>query len=272
MITMISLRLQSQGGHFGGETYPIDRDRDSAKATESAIERAAIEYLDEYRRSVSVAVGDKPSRAKLVKAKKARESFKKRFQALLISQAQDAAKEGLYRALGISKAISDADFEKMFTLANEHSIEWATQYAGELIKEVEGYTHDEIERIIKDAVAKSESLGWSTDDLRRSIMDSLDESGIFDEERANMIARTETAYADTMGSIFGWQESGVVSHMEWSTSASDSCDDCRELDGFTSPIDGDMTEWTMDGSVIDADAPPLHPNCRCSLLPVAIDE
>ena len=56
-----------------------------------------------------------------------------------------------------------------------------------------------------------------------------------------------------------WQEiTGLVAEKEWLT-APECCDICDEMNGKTAPLDEDF-----EGGV----SLPLHPNCRCTVLPV----
>ena len=87
------------------------------------------------------------------------------------------------------------------------------------------------------------------------------ESAAFSAERAQTIARSETAVARIQGNIAGWVESGVVGGMEFVASP-DCCEDCQDEDGTIVPL---------------ADAPDgndtlLHPNCRCNWVAVQIDD
>jgi len=114
-------------------------------------------------------------------------------------------------------------------------------------------TRDEIQALTTEAVSE----GWATDRLAAALRDAA----AFSRDRAQTVARTEVAMADTQGSIEGWRASGQVSAKEWLT-APDCCDECLDLDGEVVGID----EQFEDGD------PPLHPNCRCCLLPVLSDD
>jgi len=100
--------------------------------------------------------------------------------------------------------------------------------------------------------------GWSTQDMANAILDDY----AFSEKRAEVIARTEIARADIAGSVEGWKSSGLVSKKEWLT-ADECCDECQDMNGKTAPVDG-----TFEGG---KDCP-LHPQCRCDVLPVIDDE
>jgi len=98
-----------------------------------------------------------------------------------------------------------------------------------------------------------------------------------------MIARTETIRASARGSQALYQ-SWDVKAKQWHTVADDRrCPWCAEMDGTIIPIGGTFFEKDTDFTVPSAatgnpvtmkltyeavQGPPLHPNCRCQILPV----
>ena len=104
-------------------------------------------------------------------------------------------------------------------------------YAGEI-------THDEVPQAIKDA-------------------------GIFDDARAEMIARTEISMANAHGSLNSYHSArklGVKVMKAWEPDP-EACPICEE-NGDAGAIDLDDTFPSGD------DAPTAHPNCECVLVPV----
>ena len=174
------------------------------------------------------------------------------------------------------KAGSDAAFAQldideagMFEVANETGIAYARQRAAELVGKrwtedgelVDNpraeYAIDETTREqLRSTVTQALEGGWSNDRLADAIADSY----TFSDERAEVVARTETAFADVQGNLTAWKASGEVAGKQWIT-APDCCDDCLELDGVEVGIDED---FPGDGE----DGPPLHPNCRCDVVAV----
>jgi len=156
--------------------------------------------------------------------------------------ARDAAKLGLEQV--------DAAVEKLLEQADARAIEWADKRAGELITQVADTTRDRV----RELVSSAEEEGWSNDRLATEIEDD----SVFSEARAETVARTETAMADVQGNLIGWQEAGVVAQKEWKVAQDGECDDCQAMDGQTVDIDESF----------EGGDPPLHPNCRCDVLPV----
>lgn len=160
--------------------------------------------------------------------------------------ARDGARAGLEQ-VGVSP------LDAMLSQANARAGDWAQAHAAELVKGLDETTRSAVNDLVQQALEE----GWSNDQLA----DALSSDGAFDDARAEMIARTETAAADVQGNLIGWQESGVVAGKEWKTGAG-CCDECDELNGEVVPLD----EEFPDGD------PPLHPNCRCDVLPVLSEE
>jgi len=144
---------------------------------------------------------------------------------------------------------------EMLKLANEKAIEWAQKNAAEKITDIEQTTRSDI----RDLVTEAMENGWSNDDLANK----LEDSWAFSPERAEMIARTETAFADLKGNIELSKAAGVE-RVQWLASDG-ACDDCEELNGEDAPVDGEF----KDGTPADE---PAHPNCRCDRIAILPDQ
>ncbi len=99
--------------------------------------------------------------------------------------------------------------------------------------------------------------------------------------RADTIARTETMTAANYGQVDAWgamQDAGYLPpdfQMEWLVTDDDRlCDDCAPMDGQQVGV-GSQFEQTEKGVLPsdrepyngpEVDAPPLHENCRCTLV------
>ena len=119
--------------------------------------------------------------------------------------------------------------------------------------------------------------GLTPSDIARSLLDSgMDLS----EERASMLARTGSIWAYNEGAVERYVADGVEV-VEWLTADDDlTCPFCAEMNGkrvetqesFFS--NGDALQAggeTLKFGRFDVKHPPLHPNCRCTLIPV-VDE
>ena len=79
------------------------------------------------------------------------------------------------------------------------------------------------------------------------------------QDRAELIARTESAIADVAGNMISYRESGVVEKKGWLV-GEDSCDECQ---ANADEGDIDLDEAFSDGS----DCAPAHPRCTCDIVP-----
>jgi SPP1 gp7 family putative phage head morphogenesis protein len=140
--------------------------------------------------------------------------------------------------------------DAILSQANERAIAWAENRAAELVTQIDETTRDGI----RDLTVRSLEEGWST----QEISDRLDAAWEFGGERSDMIARTEVAFADIQGNLAGYRESGVVEGREWVIAQDEYCEDCESMSGMVVPIGGDFPGGD----------PPLHPNCRCDILPI----
>lgn len=166
-------------------------------------------------------------------------------QPLLERIVRDGAKAG-FGQVGIVD-----DVERMLTLTNTFAITYAQERAGELITQISESTR----RMIRDDIVRALEAGDSNDVLATVLRRGY----AFSADRAEMIARTETAYADVEGNLEAYRQSGVVEAKKWITGAG-CCDLCDELNGTIVPLAGAFPGGRP--------GPPLHPNCRCDIVPV----
>lgn len=143
-------------------------------------------------------------------------------------------------------------FKMSFDASNTRAAAWARDHAAELATGVS----DTTEQIIRDAIARTQDEG----DLSEQYDEIL--AAIGDEDRASLIARTESMTAANEGNRQGWDQAvdaGLLTGDEqrvW-IATSDACPECDALDEEETGLDG---SYPGDGE----DGPPLHPNCRCT--------
>ena len=177
-------------------------------------------------------------------------------------------KDGVYQAL-LQVGLSEENFTGQM---NEKALKYAKDRAAELVGKrrlpdgtiidnpnrkwaIEDSTRD----MLRGDVSKAIEEGWST----KQLQDQLWENYAFSDERAEMIARTEIAFADSRGNQIAYKESGLVSGKEWILAPNhadeDECDDAAAA-GIV-PIDQPFPG-------VDVGEPPAHPHCLCDCLPV----
>lgn len=195
-------------------------------------------------------------------------------------------------AVGVSKGRLEGAFTPLVIALMKESAKFALDLAGDedteleiteainqdIIKRVNRFadsandvTIKAIEKTITEGVKNSESIKELRDRIKGVYKEASD-------TRALMIARTETINASNQGALEAYRQSPIVTGKEWSVEAN-ACGFCASMKG---KILGLEEHFLAEGDVIDLgekvgkltagfgniDTPPLHPNCRCSLLPV----
>ena len=170
-------------------------------------------------------------------------------QRMMEAVARDANYEALQKI-----AKNAADYEKMLSQANTRAAEWAAEQAGKAVTEIEDSTRDMLRTSVEQAI----NDGLSTADLA----DLLADNYAFGDSRAETIARTELAEANVQGTVEAYKVSGVVDGITWLVAQDEYCDECEAMVGKV----GTLEEG------VEGEFPPLHPNCRCDVVPVLSDE
>lgn len=247
---------------------PINRDRRAAKrankAILSAIEAAFASVLDEAL-AATAKIGKAASENEQLAAALRLAGFDALADALadiFTDLVKDAGKQALTQI--------DMNTPDMLNLVNEKAVDWAREHAAELVgkKWVNGklvdnpnaaYRIDQVTRDgVQSLVTQAMNEGWSNDRLATALKDSY----AFSASRAELIAVTETAFADVQGNMIAYEESGVVVGKRWIVgSAEKLCPTCADnaAQGVI-PFDKQFASGRL--------APPAHPRCRCDVLPV----
>lgn len=138
--------------------------------------------------------------------------------------------------------------------------------------------NDETIDALNTTLAQGIEMGEGIDDLKIRV------NGVFDNVegyRAERIARTETLKASNSATEEAYKQTGFVTGKEWVVNP-DACEQCLEFDGKQLnlgesflPIGASYTvgdgedAQTFTNDYDDVDDPPLHPNCRCTIIPIS---
>lgn len=145
---------------------------------------------------------------------------------------------------------------------------WANDRAAELVgkKWVDGklvdnpnakwVITDSTRDMLNNYVSQAIDDGMTTDELSQYLEDSF----AFSEGRADMIARTEVAMADSTSQMIAYQDSGVVAGTVWITANDDAVSDGCQANAEAGVVP--LGELYPSGD----EAPPAHPNCRCDIV------
>lgn len=143
-----------------------------------------------------------------------------------------------------------------------------------MAKNFNGDTLEKLNHTLAQGVQDGEGLGK----LKSRVNDVFDEA---DSTRSLRVARTETLKASNNATEMAYKQTGYVKGKEWYVNP-DACPICEVFSGKTIGLDeeyakvgqnvkyqdadGNDQEYAV--SYDDIDNPPLHPNCRCTIIPV----
>ena len=272
---------------FTAEKQVIIKDgiTDTFEATEARAVRAFAEgiqadidkVIEEVSRklSASIRAGDTITQRQLEAVQEALKASQRKLIADLANTAkpyaQTIAEAGLSQGASL---LPDGSFDLglLSGKASEFVVQATNRAAIRMAQSVSDSLAERVSNIIRIGI---EETATGTD-----VIGLLEEAG-FDENRAQTIARTESARAYTDGQNAAWEASGVVKGKTWLVSpyACEFCEAAAKEFGEKSvgvkdafyergaTITG-ASGATMALDFDDTSGPPLHPNCRCSLLPV----
>lgn len=170
-------------------------------------------------------------------------------------QLGDLAADSVDRAL---EQMGMADGTGIFDVVSERAVTAARERAAELVTDIT----DSTRTMLRDLIVNGLSDNIGLEEIAASIVSSTG----FSQERADLIARTEVADANSQAALEGYRgaaEAGVQVQKEWLLGPNP-CEVCQE-NAEAGPIDLDDDFPSGD------DAPPAHPNCECALMPVVTD-
>jgi len=272
---------------FTAEKQIIVKDgiTDTFEATEARAVRAFADgiqadidkVIEEVSRklSASIRAGDTVTQRQLEAVQEALKASQRKLIADLTNTAkpyaQTIAEAGLSQGASL---LPDGSFDLglLSGKASEFVVQATNRAAIRMAQSVSDSLAERVSNIIRVGI---EETATGTD-----VIGLLEEAG-FDENRAQTIARTESARAYTDGQNAAWDASGVVKGKTWLVSpyACEFCEAAAAQYGEKSVGVNDAfyergatitgaSGATMALDFDDTSGPPLHPNCRCSLLPV----
>lgn len=166
--------------------------------------------------------------------------------------------------------------DNVLTDKNENVKKFIDKRTLKLGKETAKTTQADIDKIVKNWAEE----GGSWMELRSDISEYFDGEGEAGANwRADMISRTELANATGFAQEQTYSEAGAIGK-RWTTALDDVCEFCEAMEkkydeagiGENFLDKGDsirgMNGGIFTNSFESVDTPPLHPNCRCDILPV----
>lgn len=258
------------------ETFEATEAR-AVRAFADGIQQDIDKVIEEVSRklSASIRAGDTVTQRQLEAVQEALKASQRKLIADLTNTAkpyaQTIAEAGLSQGASL---LPDGSFDLglLSGKASEFVVQATNRAAIRMAQSVSDSLAERVSNIIRVGI---EETATGTD-----VIGLLEEAG-FDENRAQTIARTESARAYTDGQNAAWDASGVVKGKTWLVSpyACEFCEAAAAQYGEKSVGVNDAfyergatitgaSGATMALDFDDTSGPPLHPNCRCSLLPV----
>ena len=183
----------------------------------------------------------------------------------------------------VSKVATTVDFEleraDLAKYAETESIRLARQTA----QGVTETTSVRVREVLGTGLENGETVDQLADRVQTWAESQKGEDGSWN--RARTVARTEAARAARSAEIEAWDSTGMVTGKTWLL-APDPCEFCEaaakaygdKAVGVGEPFyrKGDVLTGADGGSMVldfeDVSGPPLHPNCRCSMLPTLSED
>ena len=178
-------------------------------------------------------------------------------------------------ASGSTFGTNEVGVSASFDVTNPRVAEFAATYSQEFASEASAASLRRARTVIARGLEQGQSV--------QQIADQISTDYAFSPERATVVARTETARAFVEGERLGWEESGVVRGKQWQLAAG-ACAFCRQTARKgTSKVFALNEPFWKNGDTIsagggtysvrygDVQGAPLHPNCRCDIIPVLGD-
>lgn len=157
-------------------------------------------------------------------------------------------------ALGARQAGLDLE---LADLLDPRGQEFVARFSYESIKSLRRWGSEQTRLVLLQAIREGRGAEWAAERLDEVLLGRIG--------TVEVIARTETNRAANWGRLNGWKRSGIVRDKEFIATLDDRvADDHLEAHGEVVPLDAPFTRGAADGF----QAPPLRPNCRCTVAPI----
>ncbi|MGE5589209.1 MAG: phage portal protein [Bacillota bacterium] len=157
-----------------------------------------------------------------------------------------------------------------FDLSNDEAVQFLQNYVMKFAQQISQTSHD----LVRGIILAGQQENLTIREMRDRLATELEG---WTRARAEMVARTETIRASNAGAKLAYKQAGIK-RVRWLT-ADDGCPYCVPLNGREFGVDEPLFQqgdtWHPEGAPaplhLDYEAvehPPIHPNCRCSIIPV----
>jgi SPP1 gp7 family putative phage head morphogenesis protein len=161
-------------------------------------------------------------------------------------------------------------------VTNPRVLEFINSYKFKFLAKVQETTSEEFTKLLLQAQAE----GWSVTKFRDELRSKFNTWG---KQRSELIARSEIIRSSNHGAKLSYVANGITEMRWFDTDDSRVCPFCNALDGTIISMTetfanvGDVIEGidpktgslrTMTVTYEAVEVPPVHPGCRCTVLPV----
>lgn len=166
-----------------------------------------------------------------------------------------------------NESLSMLGIQSVFQVGNPRANKFLKKNIDKLAKEVDTFTKEQV----FDIIESGNNAGLGAVEISKNVSDKFQD---FKRDRSLMIARTEITRASNEASEEAYIQSGVVEEKEYLAELDDKTSEiCQHMDGKTFKLGEPIMEkgQTIAGYTNNYETamhPPLHPNCRSTLIPV----
>lgn len=194
----------------------------------------------------------------LLDPEKEQAKFEKKFNPLILAIVEENGKDA-FKLIGME--------DQELDLTNPA----VKEYLEERIFKISDDVNAETNKKLGKTLAEGTEAGEAIPALRKRVTTVF---GAMKDYRSERIARSEVIRASNFATNEAYIQSGVVESKEWLTAMDERvCPYCNAMNGRTVGLKTDFLKDgdTVEGYTVDYEnvaAPPLHPSCRCTIVPV----
>lgn len=202
------------------------------------------------------------------------------------------------------RGLRQAEIRIRFDAMNPHAAQFARTQSSELITQINESQREAVRNLIETSVSNGRTVQDIARDIRNVVglrddqatalmnyRERITQRGKFTvdqieakvsryadallKQRGELIARTEVLHAANQGQLETWMEAqrqGVLGNeyrKKWVLTPDELlCPECEAMDGEVVEFDQEFDNHQGETAMV----PPLHPNCRCSMVLVKADE
>lgn len=229
---------------------------------EERFENSVSQFIDEVRQEAIANLEEE------VPVKSVKQLFDKKdliakaeidFTPILMEEVIIAGQQA-YKLIGLDEPYMPTDIRKLIARN-------VRKFAGSMLDTEK----EKLTEIISNGIKE----GLSVPQIKTNINEAFEK---LNKVQAERITRTEVIKASNMAAVDAWEQSGVVEAKQWLTAEDDRVDpSCAFMNGKIIGLSDNYIDkgGELLGTKYEYDnipEPPLHPNCRCVVLPVLIGE